>query len=49
MTPPLDPSPVVQTAAYMLGIATGYGLLTTPREWQRAWQVVRALWEQRRS
>jgi hypothetical protein len=49
MTTSPDPSPLVQTAAYLLGIATGYGLLTTPQEWQRAWETIRTLWEQRRS
>jgi hypothetical protein len=49
MTTPPDPSPLVQTAVYMFGIAAGYALLTTPREWQRAWQAVRTLWERHRS
>jgi hypothetical protein len=36
-----DPSPLAQTAVYMTGIVAGYVLLTSPDEWQRAWQAVR--------
>jgi hypothetical protein len=49
MTPLPDPSPLVQTAVYMVGIAAGYTLLTTPQEWQHAWETVRTLWERNRS
>lgn len=49
MTTPTDPSPLVQTAVYMFGIAAGYALLITPQEWQRAWQTVRTLWGRNRS
>lgn len=48
MTPLADPSPLVQAAVYLFGIASGYALLTTPREWQRAWETVRTLWERDR-
>lgn len=43
-----DPSPLLQTAIYMAGILVGYALLTTPPEWQRAWQTVRSVLESRR-
>jgi len=36
-----DPSPLIQACIYMGGILTGYVLLTTPDEWQRAWAVLR--------
>jgi hypothetical protein len=39
-----DPSPLVQTAIYMAGILTGYGLLLRPEEWQRAWETIRNTW-----
>ncbi len=46
MTPmPGDPSPLVLTAIYMASILAGYALLTAPEEWQRAWQVVRQVWQ----
>jgi hypothetical protein len=43
-----DPSPLIQTAVYMLGMAGGYALLTSRRDWQRAWQTVRTIWERSR-
>ena len=43
-----DPSPLLLTALYMAGILGGYGLLTAPEEWQRAWQTVRQAWTRRR-
>ena len=43
MLPLSDPSPLLQTAVYMAGILTGYALLTSPEEWARAWQTVRAV------
>jgi hypothetical protein len=39
-----DPSPLVQTATYMLGVLGGYLLLVRPDEWQRAWQTLRKSW-----
>jgi hypothetical protein len=39
--PASDPSPLIQACVYMGGILTGYVLLTTPDEWQRAWAVLR--------
>ena len=42
-----DPSPLLQTAVYMAGIIAGYGLLTPPEEWARAWQNVRSVWTRR--
>ncbi|HEY7635837.1 MAG TPA: hypothetical protein VH763_09850 [Gemmatimonadales bacterium] len=39
--PSTGPSPLIQTCVYMAGILTGYVLLTTPDEWQRAWAVLR--------
>lgn len=39
--PSTDPSPLIQACVYMGGILTGYVLLTTPDEWQRAWAVLR--------
>jgi len=39
--PSTDPSPLIQACVYMGGILTGYALLTTPDEWQRAWAVLR--------
>jgi hypothetical protein len=39
--PTTDPSPLIQACIYMAGILTGYVLLTTPDEWQRAWAVLR--------
>jgi hypothetical protein len=38
-----DPSPMVQLLVYLFGVALGHALLTEPHEWQRAWQVVRAV------
>lgn len=43
-----DPSPLVQTAVYMIGILAGYALLTAPEEWARAWQTVRSAWRRGR-
>jgi hypothetical protein len=39
--PTSDPSPLIQTVVYMGGILTGYVLLTTRDEWERAWAVLR--------
>jgi hypothetical protein len=36
-----DPSPLVQTAVYMVGVLAGYMLLVRPDEWQRAWDIIR--------
>jgi hypothetical protein len=44
LTPATDPSPLVQTATYMLGVLGGYLLLVRPDEWQRAWQTIRRTW-----
>lgn len=44
MIPLSDPSPLTQTAVYMLGILAGYAFLTRPEEWSRAWQTVRTVW-----
>ena len=43
-----DPSPLLLTALYMAGILGGYGLLTAPGEWQRAWRTVRQAWTRQR-
>lgn len=37
----MNPSPLIQTAVYMTGIAAGYLLLTSSDDWLRAWQAVR--------
>jgi hypothetical protein len=42
-----DPSPFLLAALYMVGILTGYALLTAPEEWQRAWETVREAWTRR--
>ncbi len=42
-----DPSPLLLAALYMVGILTGYALLTAPEEWQRAWETVREAWTRR--
>jgi hypothetical protein len=44
---PADPSPLAQTAVYLAGILAGYGLLTGPEEWKRAWTAVRSTWSRR--
>ncbi len=43
-----DPSPLMLTALYLVGIFGGYALLTAPEEWQQAWQTVRQAWTRRR-
>jgi hypothetical protein len=43
-----EPSPLIQAAVYMVGILSGYALLTPRREWVRAWRTVRAIWERGR-
>ena len=44
LMPSSDPSPLVQTAVYMVGILLGYGLLVQPEEWQRTWETIRSAW-----
>ena len=39
-----QPSPLIQTAVYMIGILGGYLLLVRPDEWQRAWEAIRDTW-----
>jgi hypothetical protein len=41
LIPTTDPSPLIQAGVYMAGMLTGYVLLTTPDEWQRALAVLR--------
>jgi hypothetical protein len=48
MIPSPEPSPLIQAAIYMVGILSGYALLTSRQEWARAWRTVRAIWEQDR-
>jgi hypothetical protein len=36
-----DPSPLIQAGVYLAGILTGYVLLTTRDEWERARAVLR--------
>ncbi len=43
-----DPSPIAQTAIYMAGMLGGYLLLTSPDEWIRVRETVRAVWFRRR-
>lgn len=43
-----DPSPLMLTGLYMLGIFGGYALLTAPEEWQRAWRSMKQVWSRRR-
>jgi hypothetical protein len=43
-----DPSPIVQTAVYMAGMLGGYLLLTSPEEWTRVREAVRAAWSRNR-
>jgi hypothetical protein len=45
--PASDPSPVIQTAVYMVGMLLGYVLLTGREDWQRAWETVRTAWKRR--
>ena len=40
-----EPSPLIQAVVYMVGILSGYALLTPRQEWARAWRTVRAVWE----
>ena len=42
---PSDPSPLMQTTAYMGGMLAGYLLLTKPDEWAEVRETVRAIWE----
>ena len=44
MIPSPDPSPLLQATVYMVGILSGYALLTPRQEWARAWQTVRSFW-----
>jgi hypothetical protein len=39
-----EPSPIAQTAVYMAGMLGGYLLLTSPEEWTRVREAVRAVW-----
>jgi hypothetical protein len=41
---PSDPSPLVQTTVYMVGMLAGYLLLTEPEEWERVRETVREVW-----
>ncbi|HEU4955531.1 MAG TPA: hypothetical protein VFT28_13190 [Gemmatimonadales bacterium] len=43
-----EPSPLHQTIVYMVGILSGYALLTPRQEWARAWRTVRTIWSGRR-
>ena len=43
-----EPSPLIQAVIYMVGILSGYALLTPRQEWARVWQTVRAMWERDR-
>jgi hypothetical protein len=43
-----EPSPLIQATVYMLGILSGYALLTPRQEWARAWRTVQAMWGDRR-
>ena len=42
-----EPTPLVQTAVYMLGSLAGYLLLTQPEEWDRVRATVREAWSRR--
>ena len=44
---PIDPSPFVQTVAYMGGMLAGYLLLTQPEEWEWVRETVRDVWGRR--
>ncbi len=46
---PSEPSPLLQTTVYMIGILTGYLLLTRPEEWARVRETVREVWARRRA
>lgn len=43
LIPSSDPSPLVQVSVYLAGVLLGHVLLTAPHEWQRAWEMVRAV------
>jgi hypothetical protein len=43
-----DPSPIAQAAVYMAGMLGGYLLLTSPEEWTKVRETVRAVWLRRR-
>jgi hypothetical protein len=43
-----DPSPIVQATVYMAGMLGGYLLLTSPEEWTKVRETVRAVWFRRR-
>ena len=43
-----EPSPLIQTIVYMVGILSGYALLTPRQEWARAWRTVQTLWDRTR-
>ena len=42
------PSPLAQAAVYMAGLLTGYLMLTSPEEWQRARRALAEVWNRRR-
>ena len=39
-----EPSPLLQAIVYMVGILSGYALLTPRQEWARAWRTVQNIW-----
>ena len=43
-----EPSPLLQAVVYMVGILSGYALLTPGQDWARAWRTVRAIWDRER-
>jgi len=43
-----EPSPLLQAIVYMVGILSGYALLTPRQDWTRAWQTVRTIWDRER-
>ena len=43
-----EPSPLLQAIVYMVGILSGYALLTPRQEWTRAWRTVWTIWDRER-
>ena len=43
-----EPSPLLQAVVYMVGILSGYALLTPRQDWARAWRTVQAIWDRER-